>query len=607
MRTAKTVAIKHKLLPGNKLLVLVLFVYIFWFLSILLTPPIDKVLPPDPFIFAKNLSLIYWFSFIMLLFVIVYRLLFLEEERKPLLDFLIITGLVLMIYGTTNIIYYLPLYVDTYIHTSASLKILLRGHTPPPVSMMGASTEPGAYLLYSTFMLITSIDSIFFMKFYPVIFSFIMLFTLYVTSKKFTNSKIAMISPMIYVAFHYFIVYVYPGDISQLFFLLFMYLFLLYIETKSMKFVYLLLPIALSGITTYVLFPFVTIPPTIILVLYFSFTHHEKKVYKLLAIAVFIFIIVWILWLTHSSLGALKIISSMVSAISHFFSGTSERVIIELPAKIVSPPSIRLQTLTIKAVITAFEILLGAAVILWSLANIKAKMRQRLLVTAIFFIICILGIAFSALFSSLTTQAYIRFYWFSLMPFSVLMSLYLFNNMEVSRPRFEKFNRAINWTFIIVLMIFLSLSPIIIHDNDPGYYYPSSSLKGAEFAVKNLEGNVIWVKYHVHLIEYMALRNGILFEGYMDIIENKTTRFISLRRYIQLYGNYSNNYDAIIFNDYEDSLDLLAGSLDVMTGNVDTLSGYNSVSKRRLYEQLILQKLNLVYFGGSIRIYAKSE
>jgi len=596
------------MLPRNKLLVFVLFVYFIWFLSILLTPPIDKVLPPDPFIFAKNLSLIYWFSFVMLLIVIVYRLLFLEEEKKPILDFLIITCLVVMIHGTTHFVYYLPLYVDTYVHTSASLKILLRGHTPPPEAIMTASNEPGAYLLYSTFLLVTSIDSIFFMKFYPVVFSFIMLFILYVTSKKFTNSKIAIISPMIYVAFHYFIVYVYHGDMGQLFFLLFIYLFLLYVETKIIKFLYLLLPIALSGMTSYVLFPFVTILPSIILVLYFSFSHREKRVYKLLAVTVFIFIIAWILWLTYSSLWARQIISSMVSAISHFISATSERVIIELPAKIVSPPSTRSMTLTIKAVITAFEILLGAAVILWSLANIKAvKMRQRLLVTAIFFIICILGIAFSALFSSLTMQAYIRFYWFSLMPFSVLMSLYLFNNKEVSRPRFEKLNRAISWTFVIVLMIFLSLSPILIHDNDPGHYYPSSSLKGAEFAVKNLEGNVIWVKYHVHLIEYMALRNGILFEGYMDIIENKTTRFISLPRYIQLHGNHSNNYDAIIFNDYEDAVDLLTGSLDVMTSNVDTSSGYISVIQRRLYEQQILQKLNLVYFGGSIRIYAKSK
>jgi len=588
MRIAKTVAIKHKLLPGNKLLVLVLFVYIFWFLSILLTPPIDKVLPPDPFIFAKNLSLIYWFSFVMLLIVIVYRLLFLEEERKPILDFLIITGLVLMIYGTTNIIYYLPLYVDTYIHTSASLKILLRGHTPPPVTMMAASNEPGAYLLYSTFMLITSIDSIFFMKFYPVIFSFIMLFTLYVISKKFTNSKIAIISPMIYVAFHYFIVYVYPGDLAQLFFLLFIYLLLLYFETKSMKFVYLLLPIALSGMSTYGLFPFVTIPPFIILVLYYSLTHQENRVYKVLSVTVFIVIIAWILWLTNSSLGALRIINSIISAISM-------RESIELPVKVVSSPSIRIMTLLIKLFITAFVILLGVAVIFWSLANIKAvKMRQRLLVPAIFFIICILGVAFSAFFSSLTMGAYSRFYWFSLMPFSILMSLYLFNNKEVGHSRLGKFNRALNWTFIIGLMVFLSLSPVIIHDNDPGYYYPSSSLKGADFAVKNLKGNVIWVEHHVHLIEYMALRNGILFEGYMDFQENETTRFISLPKYIKIYGNKSSNYYAVIFNDYEDSLDVLSGYID-------------RVSQRRLYEQQISQKLNLVYFGGSIRIYAKSK
>jgi len=80
----------------------------------------------------------------------------------------------------------------------------------------------------------------------------------------------------------------------------------------------------------------------------------------------------------------------------------------------------------------------------------------------------------------------------------------------------------------------------------------------------------------------MALRNGILFEGYMDVIENETTRFISLTRYIQLHGNHS-NYDAIIFNDYEDSVDLLTGSFDVMTGNVNTLSGNFTKTKSGVF------------------------
>ncbi len=586
MRIAET-AMK-KLLP-NKLLVLVLFVYVFWFSSILLTPPIDKVLPPDPFVFAKNLSLFYWFSFVMLLIVIVFRLTLFSGEKNPILDFLIITCLVLMIYGTTSIVYYLPLYVDTYVHTSASLRILLTGHIPPPLSMMAASNEPGAYLLYSTFMLITSIDSIYFMKFYPVMFSFIMLFSLYVISAKFTDSKIAIISSIIYVAFHYFIIYVYPGDLSQLFFLLFIYLFLLYMETKSMGFAYLLLLIVLSGMTIYILFPFIIILPSIILVLYYSLPYQEKKVYKLFVIIVFIFIIAWISWLTYLSQGTLRIISSI------FLNAISKREIIELPVKIVSPPSMLIMTLLIKEVITAFEILSGAAVIFWGLVNIKSiKVRQRLLVLAIFFMICILGIALSALSSSLTLGAYIRFYWFSLMPFSILIPLYLLNNKKVSHPRFEKFNRALNWTFIIMLMVFLSLSPIIIHDNDPGNYYPSSCLKGADFAVKNLKGNIIWVKYHVHLIEYMALRNGILFEGYMDFQGNETTRFISLTTYIKIYGNESSNYSAVIFNDYEDSLDILSGNID-------------SVIQRHLYEQLVSQKLNLVFSDGCIRIYAKSK
>ncbi len=92
-------------------------------------------------------------------------------------------------------------------------------------------------------------------------------------------------------------------------------------------------------------------------------------------------------------------------------------------------------------------------------------------------------------------------------------------------------------------------------------------------------------------IEYMALRNGILFEGNMGFQGNETTRFISLPEYIKIYGNESSNYSAVIFNDYEDSLDILSGNID-------------SVIQRHLYEQLVSQKLNLVYFGSSIRIYA---
>ncbi|MCC6019314.1 MAG: hypothetical protein LM601_09805, partial [Candidatus Verstraetearchaeota archaeon] len=289
----------------------------------------------------------------------------------------------------------------------------------------------------------------------------------------------------------------------------------------------------------------------------------------------------------YLSRGSLRSISSiLVNAISR-------REIIELPEKVLSPPSMRMMILLIKEVITAFEILSGVAAIFWSLANIKTiKIRQRLLVLAVFFALCTFGIAFSALSASVTLGAYIRFYWFSLMPFSILIPLYLLINKEISYSKFEKFSRALNRVFIIMLIVFLSLSPIIVHDYDPGYYYPSSSLKGADFAVKNLKGNVIWVKYHVHLIEYMALQNGILFEGYMDVQGNETTKFISLPKYIKIYGNELSNCSAIIFNDYENSLDILSGRID-------------SINERSLYEQLISQKLNMVYFGNIIRIYAK--
>jgi hypothetical protein len=88
-------------------------------------------------------------------------------------------------------------YVDTYIHTSASLKILLRGHTIPPLSMMGASNDPGDYFFFSTFMLTTNLDSLIFMRYYSILISGVMLLSLYVMSLKFVNSKFAVLAPFV--------------------------------------------------------------------------------------------------------------------------------------------------------------------------------------------------------------------------------------------------------------------------------------------------------------------------------------------------------------------------------------------------------------------------
>ena len=138
---------------------LILITLILWLLSIIYTPTIDEVLPADPFFFAKNLSVLYWISLAMLLALLLLRIITSTTERdyRPV-DILLICCLVLIIYGTPCLVYNLPVYVDTYIHTSASLKILLRGHTPQPLSMMAASNSPGAYLFFSIFMLATNLD-----------------------------------------------------------------------------------------------------------------------------------------------------------------------------------------------------------------------------------------------------------------------------------------------------------------------------------------------------------------------------------------------------------------------------------------------------------------
>jgi len=107
---------------------LILLTIILWLLSIIYTPIIDEVLPADPLFFAKNLSILYWLSLAMLLVLLLLRAATPTKKRiYRFLDIFLICYLVLIIYGTPCLVYNLPVYVDTYIHTSASLKILLRG------------------------------------------------------------------------------------------------------------------------------------------------------------------------------------------------------------------------------------------------------------------------------------------------------------------------------------------------------------------------------------------------------------------------------------------------------------------------------------------------
>lgn len=581
-----------RLFKSAKIFVLLgLLAIIFWLLSIIYTPLIDEVLPVDPFFFARNLSVFYWLSLAALSALLLLRMTTPTTKRVGrLLDVFLICCLSLIIYGTPCLVYNLPVYVDTYIHTSASLKILLRGHTPPPLSMMAASNEPGAYLFFSIFMLSTDLDSLIFMRYYPILISGLVLLSFYIASLKFTDSKFAVLSPFVYTAFNYNRFYVYPGGISHFFYLMFLLFFISSVERNGKEFKFLALITASTATITYILAP--------ALLLLSSSLHFFLLLWKVKAqrslFAPTIILVIWVSWLIYASQGSFVYISSWLKE------ALTESIAIRLPTQVVSTSSVRIISLLMKQAITVFAILVGALTTLLCIINIKENsQRKKSLIIGGNFILCCLALLASLTLAPETSN---RFYSFLLMPFSLLVPLYISTKQNTDGLSLRKLRRIMTYALLASTILFLSITPLVRNDNDPGFYYPSSSLKGAEFAVENLQGTVVWVREHVHLIEYMATRTGVLLEGYMGIQGDQNTNFISLPLYMRMLGENASNYyfsekalhkcDAIIFNDYEDAMMAMLG---------DERYGELRVS----YEQLASQNLQKVYSSGSVRIYGR--
>jgi hypothetical protein len=309
-------------------------------------------------------------------------------------------------------------------------------------------------------------------------------------------------------------------------------------------------------------------------------------------IAPIIIFVVWASWLIYVSQGSFTYITSWLKE------ALTESIAVSLPTQVVSPPSVRIIPLLMKQAITVFAISAGILTTFLCLINVKeSSERQKALIIGGNFIICCL-----ALFTSLALapEASTRFYSFLLIPYSLLIPLYVLVEQKVGNLKLRKLRRIVTYALLVSTIIFLSITPIVRNDNDPGFYYPSSSLKGADFAVENIKGNVVWVRAHLHLIEYAASRRGILLEGYMGSQQNKNVSFISLSRYLELrnesvFLSYFSekvvkDYDAMIFNDYEDAYRVLSGE-------------ENYGKARASYERYVSEEMNKVYSSGTLRIY----
>jgi len=564
---------------------LILFAFLLFVLSLFFTKVVDGVLPADPLFFTKNLSISYWFSLVTLLILFLLRLTFsIDEELSRVTDISLIFSLVIMVYGMPSFVYKNPLYVDAYIHTSASLKILLCGTLHQPIEY------PGGYFFFAIFMLVTGLDPHTFMQLFPLLRASVLMFILYVVSLRFANSKYAILSPFIYTAFTQEIFHVYPASLTHCFYVLFL-LFALFLTERGERVdsKALMLLLASSSIVTYIL-----APPLFLFCSLLLFFLQMSKLKMRLPIIIFV---IWITWLLYTAEGSLNlIVHQLIEALKEPST--------HLPTSIITLPEARKITLMIKQAQTIFVIFTGLLIIFLCFIYcrkfvLSVQEKLRMIISGGSFIMTSSLLLASLLISPDPST---RFYVYLLTSFSILIPTYISIVRKEDRLKNLRINRITTFTFLFSTIFFVILNPMVRNDINSAYYYPSSSLKGADFAIEYLEGgDIVWVRDHVHLLEYAACRRGILFIGHMGYQYNEAVRYISLGKYLAFRSEETflsyfsekivNQCNALIFNDFEDQL-------------MNLIFGEENYKKARiLYEQYVSERLNKVYTSGTLRIY----
>ncbi|MCW4023428.1 MAG: hypothetical protein NWF01_00120 [Candidatus Bathyarchaeota archaeon] len=256
---------------------------------------------------------------------------------------------------------------------------------------------------------------------------------------------------------------------------------------------------------------------------------------------------------------------------------------------------------------TIFVVLSGLLLVILTFVAAKEvpSDKRKLLLVGGSFIGCYLLIA---LFMPITSEPITRFYCYSVIPFALLVPFYINKTKEVgvkSKIPKVRLNQLFTFVLLVSMIVFIFIAPIVRNDNDSGVYAPSSSLQGANYVIGKINGPVIWVSLHLHLIEYESCRTNVLLEGYMDYQKNMYgDSFTSLLRrpffpdenvvMAAFDKTEITTFNAVLFNDYEDAKMVM--------------QGYANYSDARiLYEKYILQNLNGVYSSGSIRAYVKGD
>ena len=536
---------------------------------------------------AERLHVSYWFG----LFLIMVSLLLLVFDNKDHEKLFLIEVFILALY-----LYAIPALVeenlyfyDSWMHLSRSMYILIAKSYNQPLTIYPGEF-PGAFVLQSIIILITGINPVTLTKYYPLLFSGLIVLTSYIVLRRLIFDK-----KMLYLAMIFFIsgsVWVFPKHFCPNSIALIWYLLIFYLafSRKSIRAIGLSIFLTCAIIVSHaVTLPFlilstILIPTSLIM---------SKKLPKLKegcylgkhwSLSRFfpvVVLIMWLAWLIFNAIGELIYI---INKVVNFFMSLVKYITLErVTERLYTTPYHSIgETIKISYTILYVSIsIIGALYLTLKIFKENEREHVNLFITMISWIMAcgIFGVATAFLQGG---ELFERPILFGFIPLSVLAA-------------FTYKNRYAKVLFISVLLIGAPLSVFAAYTSESFEYSPTSDVYGSLFLINHgiIAGlpnsdflNNITVGTPTSLI-YIFYNYYWVFQSDLDpkdLSSSKGTVFI--------WSQVSENFYFILFK--ETNYTILT-TTELNPKFVSLMDKYSNVTSR--------SKLNLIYNNGDFRAW----
>lgn len=517
--------ISEKMFKVKDVSVVLLFLSIFFWLITISSTRISNF-TADAFFYAKELPMAYWIGTVFLLICTILET-FVVPKRKhhSLFDISLIFIWALFLVGTPSFVYSLPRQGDTWSHMSRAMYIADTGRTNFEVDWVSFE-YPGAFIFYAILLLISGVDALSIMKFYPVFAMSLISLCIYLLAKRIGNTadRKLLFAPIIFLGFNW----IDEFHVSRQSFGFILYSLLMLIlfvgfnssnKKRSWSAVFIILTLAL-GISHSLTHAFLILNLLAICLVFRLFIYHKERITRTLSNpTIFLFVttllFIWLIFNARVEFNA--VVASVKDVIQR---SVSEPQIVLL--KYSAQPQYRVVN-NLRMGLALIEI--GLSYFLFGVLWFKFK-RKRVESLVLF---TLLNSVFVTAFYSLLKSG-----WESLIERQIVFGLFFFSLMSslfLSRKFLKNgILKTISILLVCTCVIACLLIPVTKYSVDPYEYYPSSFLSKESFILNHIYKDMPEIKMIEEMPEYINSKTA-LDEKQMPLLINPTLNSNYLRRY----------------------------------------------------------------------------